>query len=172
MITPLLIGALVIWSMYRRVRRSFGRQVLQPRRLWFRVGLLMLVGGLIASSFGREPRLLGSLAGGIAIGVVLGIVGLRHTKFEIGAQEHYYTPHTYIGLLVTSLFIVRIVVRYVSVYSHPAAIATLYSAHSSTDAYQRSPLTLAFLGLVVGYYVFYNLGILSRSRNSTAASLS
>jgi hypothetical protein len=37
-------------------------------------------------------------------------------------------------------------------------------------AYQRNPLTLAAFGLVVGYYVFYNLGVLSKSRGPALAT--
>lgn len=170
LITPLLIAALLIWGMYRLVRRSFGRQPVQPRRLWVRVGVLLLVGVLIAFSLGQDPRLLGALAAGLASGVVLGMVGLRHTKFESTAEGRYYTPHTYIGLLVTSLFIVRIAVRYLSVYASPAAAGALYAPTNPAASYARSPLTLVFLGLVVGYYVFFNLGVLSRSRDRTAGS--
>jgi hypothetical protein len=36
-------------------------------------------------------------------------------------------------------------------------------------AYQN-PLTLAIFGVVVGYYVFYNIGILRKSREPTLPS--
>jgi hypothetical protein len=35
-------------------------------------------------------------------------------------------------------------------------------------AFQRSPLTLAIFGVLVGYYVFYYAGVLRASRNLPA----
>lgn len=161
LLTPLLVAALVIFGMYRRVRRSFGAQRLRSGALMFRACFFVAVAALILISVPRTPALLGSSIGGIGAGVVLGYFGLRHTRFETTERGKVYIPHTYIGLFVTSLLIIRLAMRYMSTTMDPQQYAQ--SPNPWTE-YQRSPLTLAMFGLVVGYYVFYNIGVLRRSR--------
>jgi hypothetical protein len=43
-IGPFLVSALVVFAIYRRFRRSFGRQLLRPRRMTVRIVLLGVVG--------------------------------------------------------------------------------------------------------------------------------
>jgi hypothetical protein len=52
--------------------------------------------------------------------------------------------------------------RFLSTTGDPQAIAA--QQRNPWAAYQHNPLTLAIFGLVVGYYVYYNIGILRRSR--------
>ncbi len=101
-VTPYLIAALVVWSIYRRMRRSFGRQRVRDGFLWLRIGILTLLAALIGTQVARDVDLLGILLAGIAGGVVLGYFGLKHTKFEVTPEGRFYTPHTYIGLAVTA----------------------------------------------------------------------
>jgi hypothetical protein len=160
-LTPLFLVALVIWGMYRRVRRSFGPQPIRPRALKIRAGVFILLAVLILIFIPRTPALLGSLLGGMAAGVVLGYIGLRHTRFEITERGKVFIPHTYIGLFVTSLLFVRLAMRYISMNMDPVQSM---QPQSPWGGYQRNPLTLAMFGLVVGYYVFYNIGVFRRSR--------
>ena len=60
LVTPILIGALVVWSVLRRMRRSFGRQPVREARMVLRIVILTVVGGLIlatASDTYEEVRL-------------------------------------------------------------------------------------------------------------------
>jgi cytochrome b561 len=106
--------------------------------------------------------LLGALLAGFACGAALGYFGLQHTKFEATAQGRFYTPHTYIGLFVTALFLSRIVFRFLAVYLDPHAAAQ--PNQNLFDAYHKSSLTWAILGVLIGYYVLFYSGILRRSR--------
>jgi hypothetical protein len=113
LLTPILIAALVVWAVARRLRRTFGRQAVQPGRLWLRIGILTIAGGLIAaSSVTRGAGMLAALAAGLACGGSLAYVGLRHTRFEVTPEGRFYTPHTYIGLAVTLLFLGRLAYRF------------------------------------------------------------
>lgn len=166
-ITPLIVAALVIWGLYRRVRRSFGPQILRPRALMFRAYLFIVIGTLILIFIPHTPTLVGAIACGILAGLTLGYFGLRHTRFETTERGKVYIPHTYIGLFVTSLFVARLAMRYMSMTSHPQ----LYGQPQNPwTAYQNNPLTLASFGLVVGYYVFYNFGVLRRSREPVSST--
>ncbi|MDE2262851.1 MAG: hypothetical protein KGL45_10035 [Gammaproteobacteria bacterium] len=162
LVTPYLIAALVVWAVYRRMRRSFGRQRVRDGRMWLRIGVLTLVTALITVGIARNVDVLAALLVGIACGAVLGYLGLRHTRFEITADGRFYTPHAYIGLVVTALFLGRLVYRFLGAYNGviPAAAA----GQNLAAAYQHNPLTLAIFGVLVGYYVLYYVGVLQRTK--------
>ena len=111
LITSILIGALALWVLYRRVRRNIGRQPLNARRMGGRIVLLAVIAVLMASGATRDVELLGALLAGIAGGAALGWLGLRHTKFEATVEGKFYIPHTYIGVLVSALLLSRIAYR-------------------------------------------------------------
>jgi hypothetical protein len=164
LITPILVAALLIFGIYRRVRRSFGRQTVNVARMWFRIGVLIFVGVLFAvGAIHDDPATLGGLLGGVVCGAGLAYLGLRHTQFEVSAQGRFYTPHTYIGIFVTVVFLGRLLYRlqplYLGIQATPQP-----PAHAFADAYQKSPLTLAIFGMLISYYVIFYLGVLQRTR--------
>jgi hypothetical protein len=159
-VTSVLIAAFLGWAIYRRARRNFGRQPVNVVRLRLRI----VIGTLILAASVVNANLLAAMLGGIACGAVLATVGLRHTRFEATAEGRFYTPHTYIGLFVSALFIGRILFRYLTLYSDPQSMAQA-GANPFTQ-YQRSPLTLAIFGVLVGYYVLFNFGVLRKSRET------
>jgi hypothetical protein len=167
LVTPYLIAALVVWALYRRMRRSFGRQRVRDTRMWIRIGVLTLVAALIAVAIARDVEVLGALLAGIACGAVLGYVGLRHTKFEITHEASFYTPHTYIGLVVTALFVGRLLYRFLGAYN--GMIPAPAAGQDLAAAYQHNPFTLAVFGALVGYYVLYYLGVLQRTKRPAAS---
>lgn len=162
LVTPYLVAAVAVWIVYRRMRRSFGRQRVKDGLMWLRVGILTLLAAVIGAQIARDVDLLGILLAGIACGAVLGYFGLRHTKFEVTAEGRFYTPHTYIGLAVTALFVGRLLYRYLGMYNGLASPAT--RAEDLAAIYRHSPFTLAVIGAVVGYYVLYCIGVLQRTR--------
>jgi len=131
-------------------------------RLRLRIGVLAVVGALILVTAAANTNLLGSMLGGIACGAVLATVGLRHIRFEITPEGRFYTPHTYIGLFISALFIGRILFRYLTLYGNPQSMAQ--GGSNPFGQYQRSPLTLAIFGVLVGYYILLSLGVLRKSR--------
>ena len=171
LITPILIGALVIFSVVRRLRRTFGRQPVQPVRLWIRIGILTLVGGLVAATSAmRGPEMLEALVAGLACGAALAYVGLRHTRFEVTPEGRFYTPHTYIGLAVTLLFLGRLAYRFL--YLANGAAGTSFGDPNAAATYQKSPLTIGIFAVLVGYYVLFNAGVLFRTRSPELSAAS
>lgn len=168
LVTPMLVAAFVAWAIYRRVRRNIGRQRVQPARMRFRMILLGAIGALMLVASARNVELFAAMAGGIAGGVALAWLGLRHTKFETTEQGSFYTPHTWIGLVVSALLLGRIAYRFMVVY--PVAHAASQVGANPFAAYQKSPLTLAIFGVVVGYYIAYYAGVLTRSAKPPATS--
>ncbi len=162
LVTPYLIAAIIVWSLYRRMRRSFGRQRVRDGFMWLRIGILSALAVFIAVQVARDVDVLGSLLAGIAAGAVLGYVGLRYTKFEVTSQGRFYTPHAYIGVAVTALFVARILYDFLGM--NGGMMPSGAPGQDLAAFYQHNPLTLIVFGAVVGYYVLYYLGVLQRTR--------
>src|SRR5208282_2702700 len=83
-IMPFLLAALVVWSIYRRLRRSFGKQRLRPAQMSIRIGLFLLIGGLLLTPVLRSSVYLASLESllaGLLAGVVLAVWGASRTRY-------------------------------------------------------------------------------------------
>jgi len=159
---PILLGGVVVWSLYRRVRRNIGRQLVRRRRKLFSIVIFTVVSaGLLVTSF-SNPRLLLGLAGGLALGAGLGRFGLRLTRFETTDEGHFYTPNTFIGIALSLLFIGRLAWRFWSLRE--------LETSSRHPALMQSPLTFFLFGLIAGYYVIYYLGLFARTRPMPAVA--
>jgi len=155
---------LVGFMLYRRVRRTFGRQPVTPKRMAVRMVLLSVVSvGFLA----WMPTANGSTAAvvGLTLGVVLATYGLKHTTYDVTAASAGYTPNPWIGLIVTALFLGRFAARMFSVYEARA----LTAAGSPAPSFQKSPLTLGIFFLMATYYVAYYAGVLRKARAMGAA---
>ena len=124
-IGPFLAAALVVFVVYRRFRRNFGRQVLSPGRMTFRIVILTVVGCLLMPTALRSGQYLAAILAGTAAGVGLGLWGAERTRFQMYGERLHYVPHTYTGIAVSLLFLGRLAFRFVQAYSraptrHPA----------------------------------------------------
>lgn len=158
-----VFGALIAWSIYRRTRRSIGRQKLRPGRVITRLVLLgigvcfILLAGLL------NPFVLLGFGAGIAGGVALGLVGLRLTKFETTVEGHFYTPDTRLGVAVSLLLTGRIIYRFAVLHDTNGAVA---AGHPPP---MGSPLTFFIAGLTIGYYIVYSIGLFVHTHDKTPA---
>lgn len=158
-----ILAAIIGLLIYRRFRRSVGRQKAVPRRLLIRVALLIFAGCAVLTSLlaAFSPvRLLEVLAGLVA-GAGAAWYGLRRTGFEGGPDGIYYTPNPYIGLAVSALFLGRLI-YVIAMYG--------FSAFSDPEQAPYHPVTGAIAFLFIGYYVAYYLGVLLRSREMVKGS--
>jgi len=162
LIPALFMSLFLGWAIYRRARRLIGRQPVQVGRLRLRLGIFAALGtlGILASL--RDPMLLAAVAGGLLGGAALGAFGLQQTQFEVTPEGRFYTPHTYVGLFVTALFLARIAYRLLSVYMR--APDTASAPPNLMGAGYGSPLTLAIFGTLLGYYLTFYSGVLRKSR--------
>lgn len=165
----ILFAGLFVFALFRRFRRMVGRQPLVPSwRLMLQVGLLGLVSLLFLA--GALPQLSSVAAGvgGLAGGGALGFVGLRHTRFE----RDYYTPNTYLGLAIFTIFVARVVFQYVRVSSQLQALpAGEAPPMPGAGSLTSSPLTTALLLMVFGYYLCYESGLLLWTRRNPPTRL-
>lgn len=155
-------GPLLAFSAYRRVRRNIGRQPYQPWRLLIRSTVIGLIFLALLRWPAFEPELALAMIGGGAVGLLLAYVGVRLTRFESLPDGRYYTPNLLLGSALSLLFVARIGYRMVVLL--PAL--QLASETGGADALRgamtgsRSALTLSLLGLVLGYFFGYCLGVL------------
>ncbi|MBS0432645.1 MAG: DUF1453 family protein [Proteobacteria bacterium] len=158
--------ALIALLYYRRFRRSFGRQPVRPKRMIARAALLGVVGAIMLLATSAQPLTLAGYLGGVAAGVLLGAWGLKLTRFERRADGLHYIPHSWFGIAISVLLLARLAYRFVVLW--PTMQAAQQQQANPFAAYQHSPLTLSLFGLLVGYYVFYYLGILQRAKRQPA----
>jgi hypothetical protein len=161
-----LVAALIVFAIYRRLRRSFGRQPLRRGRMIFRIVLLGVVGLVLSPMALRSSAFGAAAAGGLAAGALLALWGASRTRFEQVGTVLYYVPHTYTGIAVSLLFIGRVAFRLLQAYGFThgthAGSATV-PAGLGGAGYLSSPLTLGLFFVLVGYWVCYLAWILRKS---------
>jgi hypothetical protein len=160
-----LLAALIVFAIYRRLRRSFGRQPLRPGRMLLRIVLLSLVGIALAPAALRSGAFAAAAASGLAAGLLLAFWGASQARFEQIGTERFYLPHTYTGIAVSLLFMGRVVFRLLQAYGfmHGAGRADLArgaAGYGYGYGYISSPLTLGLFYVLVGYWVAYLTWIL------------
>src|SRR5579864_7253409 len=139
LVTTILLAALVVWGIARRLRRTFGRQPVQYARIVLRIGVLAFAAVLVVAMT-PNTQAGEAVAAGIVCGAALGYLGLRHTRFEVTPQGRFYTPHTYIGLAMTALLLGRLLYRFLNLSYGPGTVVD--ASQNPAVAYQKNPVTL------------------------------
>jgi hypothetical protein len=155
---PVLISSLVVWRIYRRVRRNIGRQQFQPKRIIARLMLVGTISLLITPVLLGYPSVLLGFGTGLLAGALLGFVGLKLTGFEATAEGKFYTPNAYIGVALSLVLVARLAYRLTLLYTVPA------STSQPVPGLMQSSLTLSLFGILAGYYIVYYLGVLMHCR--------
>jgi CcdC protein len=145
---------LIAWRLYARVKRLMSRQKSRLWRHWAASILFPLLLLMLGFAAMRNPLSLASLAGGVAVGVALAVWGLKLTRFERTDEGYFFTPNARIGLALSALLVMRIAYRFASV-----GISGMRDQGAAL-AFTRSPLTQVVVGLVMGYYAAYAMGLL------------
>ena len=175
-IVAYLTAILVVFLIYRRLRRSFGQQPLRPARMTVRIGLLLVVGCLLVPAAFRSVAFMSAVLLGTVAGVSLALWGVARTRFLRVSNQLYYVPHTYTGIAVSLLFLGRLVYRLVQVYgsthaAHTAGAEAASQTFAPTSMVQ-SPLTLGLFFVLMGYYVCYYSMVLWKSKRVVAEEVS
>jgi hypothetical protein len=155
-VVPILFGGLIVWGIYRRIRRNIGRQQLRPRRIIVSLVIFLLLSLVLIGVSLQLPKLLLGIGGGLVLGILLGFVGLRLTKFETTEAGHFYTPDMRLGIALSLLFVGRMLYRF-------WALRNLSDTAHTPPPFQ-SALTFLVFGLIAGYYIVYYIGLLRHTR--------
>ena len=138
-----------------------GRQRLSIRP-WFTVVLVPVVLIALLLQTLANPMTALMLLGGAAVGSMLGVVGLRLTRFERTPEGFFYTPNAHLGIALSLLMVARIGYRMVPLLLTGATVLT------PPADFVRSPVTLLLIGVLASYFVTYAIGLL-RWRHSKQA---
>ena len=158
------VFAIVAFGVYRRVRRNIGRQILTAQRQYVRMGLISVLSLVLAFLHPLQPIAVAYIGSGLIVGAAIGWFALRHTEFASTAEGYFYTPHLYIGMAVTALFVGRLLYRVVLMYD------TIGNAASgAAPPLDNNPLTLGILFLTASYYIVYCTGLLRWLREAQRA---
>jgi hypothetical protein len=175
-IAPFLLAALFVFVIYRRFRRNFGQQPLRPIRMQVRIGVLIIVGGLLLPTAFRSGAFLAATIAGVAAGAALAVWGGSRTRYVKISNQLYYVPHTYTGVAVSLLFVGRLVYRIIQIYTNAHATRAV-AAEASNQAFVpssmlTSPLTLSLFFVLMGYYVCYYSIVLWKSKRTVPEEIS
>lgn len=167
LIVPLLILALLaIWALLLPVllvqryrlgklrRRAHGWMVRGNARLLVFSAISFLLGAWIAQRW--VPMALPAAALGVALGVLLGELGLRRSHFELTPKGLYYTPDRWLVLVLTIAVALRIALGVWHLWTGLRASepgAGLFAGHADL---------FAVGGLLLGYYLRYTRGLRAR----------
>jgi putative flippase GtrA len=171
----IMISALLLFSIFRRVRRNIGWQQIIQRKLVVRTIIFLVIGSLFISGSAAHPISLISDVIGIMIGVILAYYGARMTNFEERGGTWYYRPNTWIGSLVTALFFARLVYRFYEVYQLRGTIQQIQNSPNEANGFANISSTLGnswAAGLILimfAYYVLYYFFILQRQKQLSGA---
>ena len=143
-----VLGAFIF---YRRVRRLLARQRYSTPRISFRLGLFGLLTLILFPILTRTTGI--APAGGLALGIALGLYGSYLTKFDSGEGNLHFTPNPCLGSVILTLFAGRIAYRLMMLGKLDGAAMV-----------GRSPLTAVILFVLLGYYLSYYISIWIRAR--------
>lgn len=155
-ITTLALIVLIpvlVWRIYSRLKTQMARQRSIMSRHY--TGLLVFAALVLVplASLGGRPYALVALAGGAAMGVFLGLYGLRRTRFEDTDQGYYFTPDQRLGVLVAMVLVARIIYLGIQIYMNQGS-------NQPNPRFTDSPLTMYCLGLTASYFAAYSAGLM------------
>lgn len=154
-----LFAAFFGFMLYRRYRRTVGRQPLVPRRLMFQAGVLAVAVLLLLVPLLGHPAAAGTALAGLLVGGLVAVGGLSLTQFERTADRDYYTPNTYLGLAVFGVFLARLAYNFTRVSAQMQALSAT-GQPPGLNGLTSNMLTAALLLMVLGYYLVYGAGLL------------
>jgi hypothetical protein len=168
-IIAVLIGALILYRIFLRVRRSIDWKRLVPGNLLVKTVILSVLGLVfLAEGFSHTISLI-SDAVGILLGFILAYYGAGKTRFEQRGGQWYFRPNLWIEGFVTVLFLGRLIYR---IYDMMEAGAI--QGHMSLAARAQSMFsgwTAGLMLIMFAYYAVYNL-LLIRGQNRLSGARS
>lgn len=161
-----LTAALVLLIIYRRFRRNFGRQALRPKRMIVRMMIFAIVGILLAPAALRSMEGALAIGVGLALGLGLGVWAGQRTRFERHQDHLHYIPHTYTGMVVSALFLGRLIYRFVIPHEGYSPMdAAAHGPAAALGSIYGNPLTLGIVFVLIGYYLYYYSYVLWQSNH-------
>lgn len=155
-IALLALIPLLVWRLYCRLKKLIGgRRRSQAWRHW---GILIVFSVLLATtalSAVPDPLALSCLGAGALSGAWLGRLEIHLTRFENTGHDLFFTPSRHLGIVVTMLFVARLLYRGLELYLNSRS-----PAPAPLQDFMHSPLTLLALGMWAAYFAACGVGLL------------
>ncbi len=162
-----IIILLVVFAIFRRVRRNIGWQPLNTRKLIIRSILFLVIGLVFMAEGVSHPLSLVSDIVGIVLGAGLAYYGAGLTRYEQRGERWFYQPNTWIGSVVIALFLGRLVYRLFTAYSMGAfnGQAASSAGMNQMNWTTGSSWSAGFLLIMFAYYVCYYIILLRKRKH-------
>ncbi len=159
LLLPVLLLALTPLLLFQRYRMGTARRLARPWMATFTtvmmcISTVFFLAGSAVTAFWVRDAFSGA-ASGVAIGSLLGVVGLVLTRWEASPHALHYTPNRWLVLFVTLIVSARVL--YGLYRSWLVARAGL-DGTAVVSAF-GIPESLAAGGVVIGYYLAYGAGL-------------
>jgi len=159
--TTSLLVAFMGFIGFRRFRRLRRRREMRPiRPIRFVVRMVVLGAAVVALTMlpVASPTI---LAGGLTLGLALGLYSLRLTSYEPGVKGAMYMPHPQVGIILFTLFLVRVSWRLSRRLLYDEPMWNRFGEESSGG----TPWTLLLILVLVGYALTFTIGVMIRGRS-------
>jgi hypothetical protein len=162
LLLPLALLALMPILLVQRYRAGTARQLARPwiATLTLAAMSLSTVSFLIAAALTTlwVPNAFQASAAGLAIGGVLGVLGLGLTRWEPTARTLHYTPNRWLVLMITFAVSARVLYGLARWWR----MAQTGGNDASWGTTVGVPESLAAGAAVLGYYLVYTAGLRRR----------
>lgn len=164
LLVPLVVIALMPVILVQRYRTGKARREARPWMVTLNLAVMAFSAMffLVSAAFTTIwiPQAFTGAAAGLLAGLVLGVLGLVMTRWELNARTMHYTPNRWLVLFVTLIVSARVgygLIRAFTVAQAGVNGTELLSAFGV-------PESLAAGAMVLGYYLAYNAGLRWRIR--------
>jgi hypothetical protein len=161
---PLVMIGLTPWLLIQRYRAGSARRAARKWMVLLAIVSTALSAAtlLVSAAFTNiwVSYAFGDTAVGLAVGCVLGLIGLALTRWEAAVRTFHYTPHRVLVLFVTLIISARVVF---GIYRTIVAAQSGISGHQLIGAFGVAE-SLGAGAMVIGYYLSYNVGVLWKIR--------
>ncbi|HLP24409.1 MAG TPA: hypothetical protein VK477_01935 [Acidobacteriota bacterium] len=157
-LAPVLLLPLFAWRIYLRARRNEARQQFRRSHLVARLVLVALLTAWVMTLACPHLPSLEAGIGGLLVGALIGVAGLRLTRWEMTPEGNFYTPNAFLGGGVVLVLAGQMLDRSSMLLTEPRPAA------AAVDFLFHCPFTLGVFGLSAGYYLAYSAGVLARGR--------
>ena len=157
----IIIAALILFSIFRRVRRNIGWQQLNLGRLRVRTAIFFVIGLAFLVAGASHPINLISDVVGILIGIILAYYSGGLTSFERRDGRWFYRQNNWIGSIVIAIFFGRFIYRIYEIYTlgeiaglPGGQTGGLQNMGNAIGNSWTAGLMLIMFAYYIGYYIY------------------
>lgn len=164
-------AVLILFLVYRRIRKTVGYQPFKPRRLQVRIGVFSVLALMLLLLGFLHPIVWVGDAAGVAAGLVLARFAIRHNEFDSRENGLYYRTNTAIQAIVVALLLGRLAYRFA--FAGPTAAQTAATTAGEQIQMQRiygsDPWTSGIFFVLVTFYIVYFTYVLRHGKERLSA---